>query len=597
MPPAARPAKPGRAGYYLAAAILALAVTLFYAFHKGQDVNWDQRNYHIAIPFLLLHGTYWSSIAPAGIQSWFNPLVLIPQYLAITHLPPIAATLVITLAQLPAYLICARICRQIAGPDHTLALLGFLLCLASPIALSEAGTTYVDLVTAIPVLGAYSLLLTPEQTGRRAATAGALIGLATGLKLTNAVFAFGTAALIWPATPRITDRLARLTVAGLGAATAFLIIAGWWHWLLWQHFGDPVFPYFARLFSPDAPVSIGRDARFGARSAFAPVTWPIYWLIGGSPNPGLLSPASEVDPRDARFAIVLLCMVPAVLTWHRRPRLVPAERALIAAWLIGYLVWIVVFANHRYMIPLELLAGCIILCFAKRLPRRRQQVTALAAACVITLIVLHVPQWNRAPWSSRWDTIAAQPVHLAGRPLVFLPDKPTAVIAASIVPAPRLVGLAEPFALAPGSHSPLARQLASGPKRARYSIVHPAQRAAGPGPAAVPATLRLANDRRLPAYAARAAQRSAVFTGPKHPRFLTPPASRAVKWGNPCRPPAAAPIRTSERERTCRALPMPHRRPARRLLPCLPVHPAPRNSSPAAPISSCRCAPGGSSRT
>ena len=99
---AARPARPGRAGYYLVATVLSLSVTMFYALHKGQDVNWDQRNYHIAIPFLLLHGTYWSSIAPAGIQSWFNPLILIPQYLAITHLPPIAATLAITLAQLPA---------------------------------------------------------------------------------------------------------------------------------------------------------------------------------------------------------------------------------------------------------------------------------------------------------------------------------------------------------------------------------------------------------------------------------------------------------------------------------------------------------------
>ena len=366
---AARPARPGRAGYYLVATVLSLSVTMFYAFHKGQDVNWDQRNYHIAIPFLLLHGTYWSSIAPAGIQSWFNPLILIPQYLAITHLPPIAATLAITLAQLPAYLICAHICRQIA-PDPTLALLGFLLCLASPIALSEAGTTYVDLVTAIPVLGAYSLLLTPHHSPRRSAAAGALIGIATALKLTNAVFAFGTVALIWPART-MPRRIALTVITGMAAALAFLTVAGWWHWALWRHFGDPIFPYFARLFSPNAPVSYGTDARFGPRSVFAPVTWPFYWVFGGSPNPGLLSPASEVDPRDARFLLILLCMVLALAVRRGRSRMEAQRRGLIGAWIIGYLIWIVVFADHRYMIPLELLAGCVILCFAMILPSRR----------------------------------------------------------------------------------------------------------------------------------------------------------------------------------------------------------------------------------
>lgn len=454
---AARFTKASHAGYYLLTSALALTITLFYTFHKGQDVNWDQRNYHIAIPFLLLHGTYWSSIAPAGIQSWFNPLILLPQYLAIVYLSPITASLVITLGQLPAYLICARICRQVATKDDTLALLGFLLCVAAPIALSEAGTTYVDLVTAIPVLGAYSLLLAPQQTGKRVAIAGALIGLATGLKLTNAVFAFGTVALVWP-NRTMTRCIALLAIAGTAASLAFLFVAGWWHWTLWRHFADPVFPYFARLFSPDPSVSYGTDARFGARSVFAPITWPLYWVFGGSPNPGLLSPAAEVDSRDARFLLIIICFVAVVVFQRWRVRLQPQQRSLIIAWLIGYLVWIFVFGVHRYMIPLELLSGGVILCFAMTLPRRMEQIVALSTACILSVIVLHVPQWNRAPWSSHWDTIAARPIRVAGAPLVFLPDKPTAVIAASLAPPARLVGLAEPIGLDVRS-SLFARQL------------------------------------------------------------------------------------------------------------------------------------------
>ena len=73
-------------------------------------------------------------------------------------------------------------------------------------ALSEAGTTIVDLILAVPVLLAYLLLLTRDDASApRHATlaAGVLLGLAVGLKITNAVFAIGAPAffLAGPASP------------------------------------------------------------------------------------------------------------------------------------------------------------------------------------------------------------------------------------------------------------------------------------------------------------------------------------------------------------------------------------------------------------
>ncbi len=201
-----------RAGYTATCVVAAIATTLVFAFRRGQDVNWDQLNYHLGMPFLLLHGTFWASIAPSGIQTYLNPLVLVPQYLVIRALPPLAAAATIGVAQAMAFVVAARICLRIAGPDpdeggYGGVFLGFVLCLASPMALSEAGTTIVDLITALPVLLAYLLLLRRDDaTAPRHAclAAGLLLGLAAGLKVTNGVFVIGAPAffLAGPAPPR-----------------------------------------------------------------------------------------------------------------------------------------------------------------------------------------------------------------------------------------------------------------------------------------------------------------------------------------------------------------------------------------------------------
>ena len=90
----------------------------------------------------------------------------------------------------------------------------------------------------------------------------------------------------------------------LGTAIGFVAIAGWWHLMLWRRFHNPIFPYANNIFrSPDYPPVGQRDWRFLPRSAWDIVRYPYYWLMGGSPTKFLPSPASETDPKDARFAL------------------------------------------------------------------------------------------------------------------------------------------------------------------------------------------------------------------------------------------------------------------------------------------------------
>lgn len=44
------------------------------SWQKGLDINWDVQNYHYYNAWAHLHDRYSIDLAPAGMQSFFNPL-------------------------------------------------------------------------------------------------------------------------------------------------------------------------------------------------------------------------------------------------------------------------------------------------------------------------------------------------------------------------------------------------------------------------------------------------------------------------------------------------------------------------------------------
>jgi hypothetical protein len=486
-----------RSGYTATCVVAAIATTLVFAFRRGQDVNWDQLNYHLSIPFLLLQGSFWDSIAPSGIQTYLNPLVLIPQYLIIRALPPLAVAMTIGVSQAMAFVIAARICLRIAGPDpsgggYFTAFLGFVLCLASPMALSEAGTTIVDLITAVPVLLAYLLLLTRDDASapRHAClAAGLLLGLAAGLKLTNAVFAIGAPAFFLAGNAHPRRRAAGVAQLALGAAIGFLVAAGWWHITLWRRVHNPIFPYANNIFrSPDFPPVAMRDERFLPKSAWDILRYPLYWLFGGSPTQGLLSPAAETDPKDARFALALAgAPVALAIALFRRPRrfalLARPQTGLLLACAIDYLVWLFAFGIHRYLVPVEILCGAVLLVLADWIGTGRWRGWLLLVLVVLTLARVHVATWQRLAWQDHWRTIAPTPLALPGRPLIFLTFQPSAFLALSLPAEARYVDLdCDGINLCGPSDTTLTRQLRTEleavPPYSLYAVI--------PGDSAIP---------------------------------------------------------------------------------------------------------------
>ena len=351
---------------------------------------------------IILPCRFCSSTVISGI-AWFRPdarVTSIPicirsSIFGIQHLSPLLFDTILALAQSTAFMIagfaCVAIVRSSSAsidPRETtrLGLLGFALCLSAPIALSEAGTTFIDLITAVPVVGAYALLLQRDRMGPLVAAplAGILLGAATALKLTNGVFALGAIGFALAGPDRPSLRLRWLTLCGASALLAFLAVGGSWHLSLWEHFRNPFFPYYNNIFhSPDFGTAALDDERFLPHSILDIWRYPLYWLLGGGTANGLGSPSCELYFWDARWAVVTIGGVAFLLglarfpAWRKQCLANPAT-GLFFAVILAYLVWLAKFGYQRYMAPIDILCGAAILVLALQVSRARPRLATLA---------------------------------------------------------------------------------------------------------------------------------------------------------------------------------------------------------------------------
>ena len=199
------------------AKILALLIALSalagaYSVHLGVSQMWDIKNYHLYNPFALVGWRYLTDVAPAQLQSFFNPAIDLPFFALITlwnDQPRLVAFLMG--ASHGLNLLCVTlIAWHLLGTTATLstASRAILTAIAVLIGTTGAGSMPLigapnaDLQASIPVLAALLLAVYGADCARTDAAlalrwvmlSGLLGGLAVGLKLTTAVYGIGLAA-------------------------------------------------------------------------------------------------------------------------------------------------------------------------------------------------------------------------------------------------------------------------------------------------------------------------------------------------------------------------------------------------------------------
>jgi hypothetical protein len=321
-----------------------------------------------------------------------------------------------------------------------------LIAAVGPMTLSEVGTSFADILTALPILAGCILILSADGSHRgRYVLAGLLIGAAVGLKLTNVVYALGAAAAVLAASRPLKATFC----LGLGGAVGALATGGAWGLMLWREMGNPIFPLFNAVFqSPELVPTNIMDWELLPRGILDALAYPFYWLVGDNRS-------SEYPFRDARFAVATVLIVLGIgrSLVTRTDIFTRRDTQFLLFFAVSYAAWLAVFSIQRYAIVLELLCAPLIVlliarCLAGTPGSASLRVSSLRIMNAVMLtIALAVALWSqpgdwfRRPWSNPYNPTISKSLE---QPAIYLLlDKPLAYIAPRLPPQSRFYLIAD----------------------------------------------------------------------------------------------------------------------------------------------------------
>nr|WP_246340052.1 glycosyltransferase 87 family protein [Ancylobacter tetraedralis] len=411
-------------------------------------------NYHYYTAFAYLNDRIDIDAAPAQIiHSYFNPLVYLPFYVLLENAGPLGTSISLAIIHSANYVLVGLITSFLVSRHSAIyrwscVAAATVIALASPMALSEVGTSFADILSAIPVLISVAILVSSSGTAARGLLlSGLLIGAATALKLTNGTFAISLGATCLICAPGMYGRLRAASLASIGLVAGFITVGGTWSLTLWTRFGNPIFPYYNSIFrSPDFPPTSDIDRRYIPESILDGVAYPFRWAIG-------IVPAPEIGFQDARFAalIVLLALCGAMALIGRRSTTssirswaTPGVR-LAAFWMVSFIVWLTVFAIQRYIVVLELLCGPLAVLTVQWLFGGRYrivQIAACGALAVAAVLTVKVPDWGHIAFTSEPYGLEV-PAEIRGDHIFLMAGEPVSHVIPALSPNARFYGVWE----------------------------------------------------------------------------------------------------------------------------------------------------------
>jgi len=488
------------------ALVLSLVGGALAAIALGQDGGFDLKNYHHYNAWALLGGRLSHDFVVAQQQTWFNPLLDLHYYLSLLLLGPKLGSALVGAIQGLAFWLLFEIAgcllpTRAAGwspPERlSMAVAVVAVGICGPITWVNVGASRGDLTVSIFVLASLLLLLNlPDFASHKEATgggarivllaSGALMGLACGLKLTAASFAVGgVVALLLSSSGSVAERVRRSAAWAGSAVIAIAVSAGPWMYVLWTHYGSPVFPFANHIIaSPYAPRESFSEQRFRPDGLADALSYPLQFASGGEV-------AWEFAFRDLRLGLlyVLLVFLAGRLAWSRaRAQSLfkgsPGLFMLLTFAVVSYLVWQLTFCVYRYLAPLELLAPALIVAvLVSLLPRPAHALCASAATLALIAGMVQMPAVERLDWADDIFGVQLPEPEISPASVVVLAgDDATSYLTTYFPPAVRFLRIAGNFSAADEDtqmHRDMAQLLgsASGPLyflKGPYEIDHEA---------------------------------------------------------------------------------------------------------------------------
>jgi hypothetical protein len=346
----------------------------------GHFRDWDFLNYHFYDGFAFFHDRLNIDFWPADGWSFFNPLLDAFNYGVITSVKSgVWASFLLGFlggwGLFVFYEIVSLIFNSECFVNSRVTRIffifsSFILGALGPFVLKGMGSVENDLQSgSFILLGIYFLVKFWVLEEKSVAIklrwlffSGLAVGVGVALKLTNmtSFLALGIAILL---SFKKGERWRSTLLFGVGASVGFLVLNGGWMWVLYEHFGSPLYPFYNTIFhSPDYPLINVKDPTYVAKSLWDILGRPFSYMNKTLVSEGIFA--------DWRLGVLLILSVVYVFkTCILLPKETLKRHSLIYFLMIyiwaGYLIWILEFGIYRYAIPIEMLSGVLILllCF------------------------------------------------------------------------------------------------------------------------------------------------------------------------------------------------------------------------------------------
>ncbi|MGE8444700.1 MAG: hypothetical protein ACN6O1_00640 [Comamonas sp.] len=401
-----------------------------WSWYAGKDHNWDQLNYHLYAVHLLMNSRWQQDYYAASIQSYLNPVSYLPFYYMVREgVNDVAIALILTSLHFINIVIVWLISKEIFFENYLAKIAAVILAALTPVYLIVVGTSFNDPIASIFILSAVYLIVKNKDESILYFFSGIVFGIAVGIKLTNGVFLFGFLSMMVYKFRSDSIGYALKIIVGFCISTAigFLVIHGYWSWILWVEYKNPFFPFFNSYFkSLDYLPSNIHDNRFLGEGFWGLIKLP--WDMMKSQS-WIYIETSAPDLRifflSIAFLVILVHAATSSKAFSEKVKGNVSFNNLVLLtifFIISFVFWGVASRIGRYAIPIWLLTAPLLVGWWIILLGNRRGLAVISIIIAFQCLLINMSNisgWSHVRFSGNWIDVKI-PKKLKDSPATFL---------------------------------------------------------------------------------------------------------------------------------------------------------------------------------
>ncbi len=235
--------------------LICLITACLLSLSNGADRGFDARNYHIYNPYAFLNNRFNIDIMPAGLQSYFNPLIDIPYFLIIKYFNHALFVNFISGTSYGIFLFLIYKLSDFIFKDsknkNVFVLLSVILGGITDFMATNNGSLSNDIFIADIILLSILLIFKSFKNykPKLMIISGLLIGIAIGLRFATVCVALPLILCCFIFFRQFEKPQKQLLFFIISIVIGFFMIEGFWMIKLYKVYQNPLMPYFNQIFN------------------------------------------------------------------------------------------------------------------------------------------------------------------------------------------------------------------------------------------------------------------------------------------------------------------------------------------------------------